>query len=197
MKVTISKSKNQKIYYISKSIRLNGKSTTRTVEKLGTEEEVRKRADGMDPYEWAKQYAAELTRKEKESGEAIRYSPTRLIRKNAIQTINISYLFAQDIYYDLRINELCDSMTEQYSLPFDFNSVFSRLIYTRIIYHASKRGTYQLSKNSVLGIENNTGTELPSTGGIGTTIFYIVGGLLAVSAGVVLITKKIMSREEK
>ena len=147
MKVTISKSKNQKIYYISKSIRLNGKSTTRTVEKLGTEEEVRKRADGMDPYEWAKQYAAELTRKEKESGEAIRYSPTRLIRKNAIQTINISYLFAQDIYYDLRINELCDSMTEQYSLPFDFNSVFSRLIYTRIIYHASKRGTYQLSKN--------------------------------------------------
>ena len=147
MKVTISKSKNQKIYYISKSIRLNGKSTTRTVEKLGTEEEVRKRADGMDPYEWAKQYAAELTRKEKESGEAIRYSPTRLIRTNAIQTINISYLFAQDIYYDLRINELCDSMTEQYSLPFDFNSVFSRLIYTRIIYHASKRGTYQLSKN--------------------------------------------------
>ena len=130
MKVTISKSKNQKIYYISKSIRLNGKSTTRTVEKLGTEEEVRKRADGMDPYEWAKQYSAELTRKEKESGEAIRYSPTRLIRKNAIQTINISYLFAQDIYYDLRINELCDSMTEQYSLPFDFNSVFSRLIYT-------------------------------------------------------------------
>lgn len=146
MKVTISRSKNATIYYISKSIRLNGKSTTRTVEKLGTEEEVRARAGGMDPYEWAKQYAAELTRKEKESGEAIRYSPTRLIRKNASQTINISYLFPQDIYYDLGINELCDSMTEQYSLPFDFNAVFSRLIYTRIIYHASKRGTYELSK---------------------------------------------------
>lgn len=57
--------------------------------------------------------------------------------------------------------------------------------------------TYQLSENSVLGVENNSGTELPSTGGIGTTIFYIVGGLLAVGAGVVLVTKKIMSREEK
>lgn len=146
MKVTISKSKNRTIYYISKSIRLNGRSTTRTVEKLGTEEEVRARAGGMDPYEWAKQYAAELTRKEKESGEAIRYSPTRLIRKNASQTINISYLFPQDIYYDLGINELCDAMTEQYALPYDFNSVFSRLIYTRVIYHASKRGTYELSK---------------------------------------------------
>ncbi len=147
MKVTISRSKNTTIYYISKSIRLNGRSTTRTVEKLGTEEEVRARAGGMDPYEWAKQYAAELTRKEKENGEAIRYSPTRLIRKNASQTINISYLFPQDIYYDLGINDLCETMTEQYSLPFDFNRVFSRLIYTRVIYHASKRGTYELSKN--------------------------------------------------
>ena len=146
MKVTISQSKNQKIYYISKSIRLNGKSTTRTVEKLGTEEEVRARAGGMDPYEWAKRYAAALTRREKETGEAIRYSPTRLIRKNADQTINISFLFPQDIYYDLRINEICDGMTSRYKLPFDLNAVFSRLIYTRVVYHASKHGTYSLSK---------------------------------------------------
>ena len=45
-------------------------------------------------------------------------------------------------------------------------------------------------------IENNQGTVLPSTGGIGTTIFYIVGGLLAVGAGVVLVTKKRMSKED-
>ena len=45
-------------------------------------------------------------------------------------------------------------------------------------------------------IVNQKGTELPSTGGIGTTIFYVVGGLLAVGAGVVLVTKKRMSKEE-
>ena len=44
-------------------------------------------------------------------------------------------------------------------------------------------------------ILNNTGTELPSTGGIGTTIFYVVGSILVVAAGVLLITKKRMSRE--
>ena len=43
-------------------------------------------------------------------------------------------------------------------------------------------------------ILNQSGTELPSTGGIGTTIFYIVGGLLAVGAGVVLVTKKRMGK---
>lgn len=43
-------------------------------------------------------------------------------------------------------------------------------------------------------IKNNKGTELPSTGGIGTTIFYIVGAVLVAAAGVLLITKKRMSR---
>ena len=39
-------------------------------------------------------------------------------------------------------------------------------------------------------IVNYTGSELPSTGGIGTTIFYIVGGVLVVAAIVVLVVKR-------
>ena len=45
-------------------------------------------------------------------------------------------------------------------------------------------------------IENNSGIGLPETGGIGTTIFYIVGGLLAGAAVVLLITKKRMNSAE-
>ena len=37
---------------------------------------------------------------------------------------------------------------------------------------------------------NFKGSSLPSTGGIGTTIFYVAGGVLVVGAGVLLITKK-------
>ncbi len=44
-------------------------------------------------------------------------------------------------------------------------------------------------------IENNSGTELPSTGGMGTTIFYILGAILVCGAGVLLITRRRMSRE--
>ncbi len=44
-----------------------------------------------------------------------------------------------------------------------------------------------------LTIENSQGVTLPETGGIGTTIFYIVGGTLVLGAGIVLITKKRMS----
>ena len=42
-------------------------------------------------------------------------------------------------------------------------------------------------------IENKSGTELPSTGGIGTTIFYVLGSILVIGAVVLLITKKRMS----
>ena len=46
---------------------------------------------------------------------------------------------------------------------------------------------------ATINIQNVAGTILPSTGGIGTTIFYIVGSILVVGAGIVLITKKRMS----
>ncbi len=49
---------------------------------------------------------------------------------------------------------------------------------------------------SAVVVVNNTGTTLPSTGGIGTTIFYVVGGVLVLGAGVLLITKKRMSARD-
>ena len=42
-------------------------------------------------------------------------------------------------------------------------------------------------------IINKSGSLLPSTGGIGTTIFYVVGGILVIGAGILLVTKKRMS----
>lgn len=42
-------------------------------------------------------------------------------------------------------------------------------------------------------VENAAGASLPSTGGIGTTIFYIIGAILVIGAGVVLVTRRRMS----
>lgn len=65
MRVTVSKSKNATILYLTKSVRINGKSTTKTVERLGSLEEVQARAGDMDAMEWAKMYAAKRTSEEK------------------------------------------------------------------------------------------------------------------------------------
>lgn len=44
-------------------------------------------------------------------------------------------------------------------------------------------------------VENKAGTELPSTGGMGTTLFYVIGGGLMVAAIVLLVTKKRMENK--
>ena len=45
-------------------------------------------------------------------------------------------------------------------------------------------------------IENRQGTILPSTGGMGTTLFYLVGGVLVIGAGVILFVRKKMANEQ-
>lgn len=55
-------------------------------------------------------------------------------------------------------------------------------------------GRSQGASNTV-GVRNSKGSTLPSTGGIGTTIFYVIGGVLVLAAIVLLITKKRMSAE--
>ncbi len=43
-------------------------------------------------------------------------------------------------------------------------------------------------------VENKSGSELPSTGGMGTTIFYVIGVILILGAGIVLVTRRRMNR---
>lgn len=45
-------------------------------------------------------------------------------------------------------------------------------------------------------VANSAGTLLPSTGGMGTTVFYVLGAVLVVGAGVLLVTKKRMSQSD-
>lgn len=45
----------------------------------------------------------------------------------------------------------------------------------------------------VVKVLNQSGTELPSTGGMGTTVFYVVGGILVVGAIVLLVARKRMA----
>ena len=60
-------------------------------------------------------------------------------------------------------------------------------------------GTFKKNNTpaTLIEIQNNSGSEMPSTGGMGTTLFYIVGGVLLVGAAVLLITKKRMSSASK
>ena len=149
MRLTITKSKNSESFFIIKSVTINGKRTSKVIEKLGNLEEVTLKAQGQDPYVWAKQYVELLNKEEKENSSDIilKLSQSKKLKDNEQYTFNGGYLFLQYIYYKLGLNKICDEITDKYQFKYDLNSILSRLIYGRIIYPSSKLKTLELSKN--------------------------------------------------
>ena len=56
-----------------------------------------------------------------------------------------------------------------------------------------KGGTTEAQLSVTAKVENQAGTLLPSTGGVGTTVFYVLGAILVLGAVVLLVTKKRMN----
>ena len=70
MRLNIGRSKNQKYYYVQKTVYIDGKEKSLIVEKLGSHTSLLKKLNGEDPLEWAKKYVEELNRKEQEDSTA-------------------------------------------------------------------------------------------------------------------------------
>lgn len=62
-------------------------------------------------------------------------------------------------------------------------------------YKNSNEDSYTQATDATVKVLNQAGTQLPSTGGIGTTIFYVIGGGLMAVAAVLLVTKKRMNNK--
>lgn len=147
MRIKITKTKNAENFYVIRSTYIDKKHSTKIVERLGNLEEVKAKAGDKDPYVWAKEYAEELTLKEKEGIRKIikSYSQNNLISKDTVVTYNAGYLFLQKIYYSLKLDKICNAIEDKYQFKFDLNDILSKLIYGRIIFPSSKLKTLEES----------------------------------------------------
>ena len=115
MKVNTSKSKNAESFYIKQSyIDSNGKSTSRTIRKLGTLKELLVEHGPTRRYvmAWAKEQARIETEKfEQEKSESLYsyYFPSKPKDRPWREKAKISggYLFLQSLYYELGLNKVC------------------------------------------------------------------------------------------
>lgn len=148
MRIRTTKTTNTVQYAIIKDITKNGKRTTCIFENLGTLDKIKQRAGNEEPLVWLKNYLQELNIKEKENKipVLIKKDPSKVIEKNVQSSFNVGYLFLQNIYYKLKLDKICNKITEQHQFKFDLNDILSKLIYSRIIFPASKLKTLELSK---------------------------------------------------
>jgi transposase len=151
MRLNVTKSKNAASLYVIKSV-YNPKTksnSSKIVEKLGTEAELREKLNGADPYEWAKDYIKKLNKKEKEEAReiVIKCKQSKHLTKNEQHSFHGGYLFLQQLYHELKLDRICKDISNQYKFTFNLDSILSRLIYSRILFPSSKLNTFQLSQN--------------------------------------------------
>ena len=148
MRYKTTKTKNTTQYTIIQDIYKNGKRTTCVYENIGNYDKLKLRAGNEDPITWLNNYVKELNKKMKEDSLPIiiQKNPNKIIDKNVQVEFNVGYLFLQDLYYKLGLNDICKDISDRHQFKFDLNDILSKLIYSRILFPASKLKTMQLSK---------------------------------------------------
>lgn len=153
MRITTSRSKNSESFYITKSYTdSQGKSTSKTIRKLGTLAELSKRlgTDRDGVMAWANEQARLETLKYKsETDEAVVLIPfhsNRLMDFNRKRLFNGGYLFLQSVYYRLKMDSVCRKIKSRYKFEYDLNAILSDLVYTRILEPSSKNSSFKAAK---------------------------------------------------
>jgi len=133
---------------VTKTLYNQGVRTSKVIEKLGTHSDLERRFGTEDTIQKAKDYVKELTRQEKAGQRVIivKYSPTKQIAKDEMRLFSGGYLFLQRIYRNLGLEKICRKIEEKYKFDFDLHCVLSSLVYSRIIFPASKLATHEHSK---------------------------------------------------
>lgn len=151
MRLKITKTNSNTNYYIIKDFKINGKRTTKIIEKLGTENDIKLKFKIDDINLFLNEYILKLNKEENKSKSTLIkfYDENKLLNLNSDNSFNIGYLFLQDIYHSLKIDKICDTIKDKYQFHYDLNNILSNLIYSRIIYPSSKLKTLDLSKNFI------------------------------------------------
>jgi transposase len=148
MKLTYDKHAKDPIFYMQKSSRVNGKSTTVFSQRIGRYSELKQKYP--DPIAYAKEYVRLQTEKEKagliQTGSVIvdfnkKLAKTDGERISARTSQNIGYFFLKNIYDQLEMKKFFRKITADSRITFDPNLINSFLTFDRILSPGSKLHT--------------------------------------------------------
>lgn len=139
--------------YIARSFRnkKGDKTSSVIVERLGLLSEIASAHPDVDPRDWVRQRAAELTRKEKEENKtvSVKLSPARRIQPDRKRLYHAGDLFLQPYFHRLGIGEICREIGSRGKFKFNLEDILAKLVYGRILFPDSKLSTWQLAQNFI------------------------------------------------
>lgn len=151
MRLKITKTNSNTNYYIIKDFKINGKRTTKIIEKLGTENDIKLKFKTNDVKQFLNEYISKLNKEDNKNKSTLIkfYDENKILDLDSENSFNVGYLFLQDIYYSLNVNNICNTIKSKYQFHYDLNNILSNLVYSRIIYPSSKLKTLDLSKKFI------------------------------------------------
>lgn len=151
MRLGWAKKGNSISYYVHKTIRVDGKNKSLVVKRLGSEKYICETYGVTDAKAWAKEQVRLMNEAEQEESAAytIELNAGTDLVPDEQRRFNGGYLFLQDIYYELGLHKICRAIATKSSFQYDLNDILSRLIYTRILFPASKKSSFEDSKRFI------------------------------------------------
>lgn len=105
-----------------------------------------------------------------------------------IEGLNVGTYYLEEAEAPVGYNKLTKPIEVKITATSDATGVSETVEYKN-----SSETSYTQATDATVKVLNKAGTQLPSTGGIGTTLFYVIGGGLMAVAAVLLVTKKRMN----
>ena len=151
MRLGWAKTKYSISYFAKKTIYVNGKNKDLVIKRFGSEKYICETYGVTDAKAWAKEQVRLMNEAEKEDTAKFIIelcAGTDLVMDEQ-RRFNGGYLFLQDIYYELGLHKICRAISSRHPFEYDLNDILSRLIYTRILYPASKKSSLEEAKRFI------------------------------------------------
>lgn len=153
MHLNYSKPIEGKIYHLIKGFRDNsGKSTSKSVRRFGTLEEIRQTFGVSDAWGWIKGEVEKENLRETEGSREVKvcFKPGQTIKKDQCRLFNLGYLILQKIYYELGIGLINDGISRRCSFRYDLDEIVRQIVLGRILWPCSKMQTHSKSSRMAL-----------------------------------------------
>lgn len=151
MRLGWTKNKNSTTYRAVKTIRVDGENKTLVIKTFGSDKFICETYGVTDAKAWAQDEIKKMNEAEEAESPSfdINLSSDVDLELHNQRCFNGGYLFLQDIYYELGLNKICSAIKTRHNFAYNLNAILSRLIYTRILFPASKLSSYNDSNRFI------------------------------------------------